>query len=82
MANLMITMFYMKDLDKNINFDTSFYLNWLKKCESCGGRLNNCKWTVIEAVILYAYEGSSICNENNSQVYPKFNIYTLHNYFI
>ena len=34
-----------------MNFDTSFFLNRLKKCGSFG-RLNICKWTVMEAAIL------------------------------
>ena len=49
-ATLMITMFYMKDLNKQlvlIPVSTKSY----KKCGSCG-HLNICIWTVIEAAIL------------------------------
>ena len=49
-ATLMITMFYMKDLNKPwILIPVSS--NLVEECGSCG-RLNICKWTVMEAAIL------------------------------
>ena len=49
-ATLMITMFYMKDLYKPWNL-IPVSSKLVEKCGSCG-RLNICKWTVIEAAIL------------------------------
>ena len=49
-ATLMITVFYMKNLNKScILIPVSS-----KSVEQCGsyGRLNICKWTVMEAAIL------------------------------
>ena len=49
-ANLIYTMFYMKDLNKpRILIPISS--KSVEKSGSCG-RLNICKWTVIEAAIL------------------------------
>ena len=49
-ATLIITMFYMKDLNKPwILIPVSFKL--VEKCGSCR-RLNISKWTVMEAAIL------------------------------
>ena len=51
-AALMMTMFYMKDLNKPcILIPVSS--ESVEKRRSCG-RLNICKWTVLEAAILYA----------------------------
>ena len=49
-ATLMITMFYMKDMNK----PWIWVLVSSKSVEKCGscGRLNICKWTVMEAAIL------------------------------
>ena len=49
-ATLMITMFYMEDLNKpcvSIPVSSKLVVN----CGSCG-RLNICNWTVMEAAIL------------------------------
>ena len=49
-ATLMITMFYMKDINKpRILIPVSS--KPVGKCGSCG-RLNICKWPVMEAAIL------------------------------
>ena len=48
--NVMITMFCMKDLNKPcILIPVSS--KWVEKCGSCG-RLNICKWTVMDWAIL------------------------------
>ena len=49
-ATLMITMFYMKDFDKPKNLIPVLSKS-VEKCGSCG-RLNICKWAVMEAAIL------------------------------
>ena len=49
-ATLMITMFYMKDLNKPLIL-IPVSSKSVEKCESCG-RLNICKWAVMEAAIL------------------------------
>ena len=49
-ATLIITVFYMKDLNK-LRILIPVSSRSVKKCESCG-RLNICKWTIMEAVIL------------------------------
>ena len=46
----MITMFYMKDLDKPCILIPGSYKSDERR-RTCG-RLNICKWTVIEAAIL------------------------------
>ena len=49
-ATLMISMFYMKDLNKPCIL-IPISSKSVEKCGSCG-RLNICKWTVMEAAIL------------------------------
>ena len=49
-ATLLITMFYMKDLNKPCFLIPVSYKS-VEKCRSCGC-WNICKWTVMEAAIL------------------------------